>query len=395
VDNHSKRRALFINSGILGHSSVFNLLKESTERDSDIEAVHINLSDNLTTRDRIIRRALCFQIPGGAKFSGSNIDLARWRHELHAGLLAARRIRASENGSRRFDVFHFHPQATAYCSINRMKSIPSIVSIDCTQGLAKLETDSRFKQATYYPNMVHDGLVFRAASVIISTSRWAANGVANEYPDCADKIEVMPYPVRLESFDKRWIEQRYTRATAADAEPVRALFIGGDFIRKGGPQLLAAWKEGDFAKRARLDLVTNWPVAQSDLPPGVAVIKNIAPFTFEWRDLWRRADLFVMPTRNEAFGMVYQEAAAAGLPVVGSRISAAPEIIEDGVAGMLVAPGDIASLSQALSALIDSADLRRTMGSAARQRIESQGSPENYSKKLAAIIKRVAAAKNS
>ena len=68
---------MFINSGILGHKSVFNLLKEATARDANIEAVHINLSEGLTTRERVIRRMLCFQIPGSARFSGSNIDLAQ------------------------------------------------------------------------------------------------------------------------------------------------------------------------------------------------------------------------------------------------------------------------------------------------------------------------------
>jgi len=390
VNNQHKRRALFINSGILGHKSVFNLLKEATARDADIEAVHINLSEELTTRERVIRRMLCFQIPGSARFSGSNIDLARWRHEFHSGLLAARRIKSSENS---FDVLHFHTQAAAYCSINRMKSVPGIVSIDCTQGLAKLETNSRFKQATYFPNSVHDGLVFRAAKAIISTSQWAADGVAREYPDCADKLTVMPYPVRLESFDEQWIRERHKRATEAEASPVRVLFIGGDFIRKGGPELLAAWKEGDFQSHARLDLVTDWPLAESELPTGVRVLKNIAPFTPEWRDLWRRADLFVMPTRGEAFGMVYQESAAAGLPAIGSRINAVPEIIEDKITGLLVAPGDIADLTRSMRELIGSADLRRHMGTAARRKIESQCCPENYSKKLAALIKRLASAK--
>ncbi|HST20772.1 MAG TPA: glycosyltransferase family 4 protein [Blastocatellia bacterium] len=384
-------RALLINSGILGHKSVFNLLKESIARDASIQAVHINLSEGLTARERVIRRMLCFQIPGSARFSGSNIDLARWRHEFHSGLLAARRIRASETG---FDVLHFHTQATAYCSINRMKSVPSIVSIDCTQGLAKLETASRFKQATYFPNSVHDGMVFRAAKAIIATSQWAAGGVAREYPDCADKLTVMPYPVRLESFDEQWIRERHKRATEVEADPVRVLFIGGDFIRKGGPELLAAWKEGDFQSSARLDLVTDWPIAESELPPGVRVLKNIAPFTPEWRDLWRRADLFVMPTRGEAFGMVYQESAAAGVPAVGSRINAVPEIIEDKITGLLVAPGDIAGLARSMRELIGSADLRRLMGTAARKKIESQCCPENYSNKLATLIKRLASAKN-
>ncbi len=47
-----------------------------------------------------------------------------------------------------------------------------------------------------------------------------------------------------------------------------------------------------------------------------------------------------MPTRNEAFGLVYQEAAAAGLPAIGTNHNAVPEIIIDGETGLLVPVGD-------------------------------------------------------
>ena len=69
-----------------------------------------------------------------------------------------------------------------------------------------------------------------------------------------------------------------------------------------------------------------------------------------------------MPTRNEAFGLVYQEAAAAGLPAIGSRLNAVPEIIDDGVTGLLVTPGMSRRLAQALDRLIASAELRERLG---------------------------------
>ncbi len=383
-------KALFINSGILGHNSVFKLLRESTARDPELEAVHINLSDELTTKDKIIRRALCFQCFGKMKLSQSNLDFARWRQELHAGVLAARRIRAYERRGARFDVLHFHTQATAYASLRRMKRTPSIVSIDCTQGLASEEASSRLAKSTYLPNIVHDGAVFRAAAAIISISRWAANDLARAYPDCADKVHVMPYPVRLESFAEEWIGERHARSISDNATRVRVLFIGGDFNRKGGRELLAAWREGSFAEHASLDLVTDWPIAQDDLPHGVNLVRGIAPYTPRWSELWRRADVFAMPTRNEAFGMVYQEAAAAGLPSIGSSLNAIPEIIEDGVTGLLVSPGDVSQLVVALKTLVQSAELRRRFGTAARKRIRESSCPEDYSSKLTSMIKQLA-----
>jgi alpha-maltose-1-phosphate synthase len=99
--------------------------------------------------------------------------------------------------------------------------------------------------------------------------------------------------------------------------------------------------------------------------------------------------LFVMPTRHEAFGIVYEEAAAAGLPAIGTAINAVPEIIEDGTTGLLVPPRDVAALVRALRALIDSADLRRRLGTAARARVRQLAFPDRYASKLAPLIHRV------
>jgi glycosyltransferase involved in cell wall biosynthesis len=269
--------------------------------------------------------------------------------------------------------------------LRRLQRSPCVISIDCTQPLARSENPSTLAGVTYQPNIVHDGLVFRRAAAIISTSRWAADDLARTYPDCADKIEVMPYPVLFAHFETDWIEERYARALLG---PVRVLFIGGDFERKGGPVLLQAWRNGGLAADAVLDLVTDWRVG--DVPPGVHVIRGIRSYTTPWQQLWRRADLFVMPTRAEAFGMVYQEAAAAGLPAVGTRLNAIPELIDHGITGLLVPCGDPSALVGALRALVSSAALRRTMGTAARRKIEHLGSPQRYGERLTSLIKRIA-----
>jgi glycosyltransferase involved in cell wall biosynthesis len=93
-----------------------------------------------------------------------------------------------------------------------------------------------------------------------------------------------------------------------------------------------------------------------------------------------------MPTRHEAFGIVYQEAAASGIPAIGSDINAVPEIIQDGATGCLVRPGDRAGLVQALRAVLESADLRNRMGVAARARVSERASLPVYAARLNAII---------
>jgi alpha-maltose-1-phosphate synthase len=379
-----RRRALFVNSGILGHATVARLLRDVTALIPTIDATHINLSDGLTKGDRLARWLFSIRLtPLAGRFG--NLDLRRWRQELNVGLLAARRIAAAER-QRHVDLLHFHTQAAAYASLARMRRTVSIVSIDCTQRQASLEATSRLACWSYQPNIIHDGLVFRAAAAIVATSRWAADDVADRYPDCAAKLHVMPYPVGISGSDSAWVDERAARARSVPASPVRVLFVGGDFLRKGGADLLAAWVAGAFADRAVLEVVTDWPLLADRLPRGVHVVSGVAGYTREWFEMWRRADLFVMPTRHEAFGMVYQEAAAAGLPVIGTSINAIPDIVQDERTGLLVGPGDTDGLRRAMGRLIDSPELRREMGTAARRWTERTAAPEAYAARLGAII---------
>ncbi len=86
-------------------------------------------------------------------------------------------------------------------------------------------------------------------------------------------------------------------------------------------------------------------------------------------DLLRAADIVVTPSVwNEAFALILAEAAATALPVVATRIGGIPEVVEDTVTGLLIAPGDDAALLQSLVTLLNDKNLRTTMGQAARDR---------------------------
>jgi glycosyltransferase involved in cell wall biosynthesis len=90
------------------------------------------------------------------------------------------------------------------------------------------------------------------------------------------------------------------------------------------------------------------------------------------------ADLLTAPSVTGARGdresgvIVLKEAAATGLPAVGTRHGGIPEIIEDGTTGFLVGERDVDALASALSALVEDPALRRRMGAAARAKIERE-----------------------
>ncbi|MCJ7791417.1 MAG: glycosyltransferase family 4 protein [Dehalococcoidia bacterium] len=80
------------------------------------------------------------------------------------------------------------------------------------------------------------------------------------------------------------------------------------------------------------------------------------------------ADIFVLPSDHEPYGIVVQEAMSFGLPVVASNVDGIPEQVNDGVEGFLLPPGDVAALAGALRKLIVNPELRMQMGERGRQR---------------------------
>lgn len=94
-------------------------------------------------------------------------------------------------------------------------------------------------------------------------------------------------------------------------------------------------------------------------------------FTGYRRDIRRylaAMDVVAVPSEREVFGRVAVEAMALGKPVVASSAGGLPEVVEDGVTGILFPPGDVAALSEALARLSDDRDAAAAMGEAGRRR---------------------------
>ena len=86
------------------------------------------------------------------------------------------------------------------------------------------------------------------------------------------------------------------------------------------------------------------------------------------------ADLFVWPAVNEAYGMAFLEAQAAGLPVVAGRVGGVPSIVGDGDTGLLTPPGDEAAFAAAVQELIVDRGRRQTLSTLARARVHANHS---------------------
>ena len=146
------------------------------------------------------------------------------------------------------------------------------------------------------------------------------------------------------------------------------LFIGKDFERKGGAVLLEAFAlVRKRVPNARL-LVVGPRTVKHDVPDGVVLVGRVDERA-RMVELLESASAFVLPTLHDSFGFVFLEAMSKGLPCVGTRLFAIPEIIEDKVTGLLVDPGDVKQLTEAIVAILGDPAAAQEMGRLGRERV--------------------------
>jgi 1,2-diacylglycerol 3-alpha-glucosyltransferase len=156
------------------------------------------------------------------------------------------------------------------------------------------------------------------------------------------------------------------------------LFVGRLLERKGGDDLIAAVAELQRARPdVRLVFVGDGPL-RAEWEALAAVRLRSGTFRFagsrpldELPLYYQLADVFVLPSHEEVWGLVVNEAALAGLPVVVSETcGAAPDLVEPGVNGARVRPGDVPALAAALADILRADGARRRMGAESRRLVE-------------------------
>jgi type III pantothenate kinase len=169
------------------------------------------------------------------------------------------------------------------------------------------------------------------------------------------------------------------RARDPAARPVTALYVGRiEPEQKGLEDLLRAMALISSPDALSLRVVgEDWGGERRlrDLARDLGITRRIA-----WtgsvseeakRTEYAAADLLVLPSRFEPFGIVLLEAMAAGLPVVATRVGGIPEVVVDGITGRLVPPRDPAALAEALQALASDPSLRSRLGRSGQERAQA------------------------
>jgi glycosyltransferase involved in cell wall biosynthesis len=136
------------------------------------------------------------------------------------------------------------------------------------------------------------------------------------------------------------------------------LYVGIDWNRKGGPELVNAFRKV-LTKHPDALLTIVGANPKVDVPNCI-VLGRIPPE--EVVQYYEKATLFCLPTHLEPFGIAFLEAMQARLPVIATRIGAIPDFIQDGWNGFLIEPGDEQGLADSLCRLLDDPDQCREFG---------------------------------
>jgi glycosyltransferase involved in cell wall biosynthesis/GT2 family glycosyltransferase len=281
---------------------------------------------------------------------------------IRAGLRARRGIRRHHRRVG-IDVMFIHTQVPAILAGRWMRKIPTVVSLDATPrqydemgeqyghptGSSRVE---RWKMAA-------NRRCFQRARHLVAWSEWTRQGLIDDYGVEADRITVITPGVDI---------ARWERAPSTDPSdrPVRILFVGGDLERKGGFHLLEAvgrLRDDAAVGAFELHLVTRAPV-----PPqaGVIVHDDLTPNSPALIALYHECDIFCLPTLADSLAIVLSEAAVGAMALVATDVGAIGELVHDGETGILVTPGDVDELTDALRRLVTDPQLRDRLGTAAQ-----------------------------
>jgi glycosyltransferase involved in cell wall biosynthesis len=240
------------------------------------------------------------------------------------------------------------------------------------------------------------GALRRCAAAVFPSEPTARSAI-EAYGAPAPRVHVVPFGANVEAAPRAVVEARIGARTL---RPLRLLFVGRDWERKGADLVLAA---GELLVRAgvavELDLVG---IARAPRPlPGWVrahglLDKREPAQRAALEALYAGADFFFVPSRAENYGMAFCEAAAHGLPSLTTRVGGIPTIVRDGATGHTLAPDAPAQAyaDRLQAALADPAGYR-AMARAAYEDFCARLNWDAFGRRLGELLERAVAERRS
>jgi len=341
-------RLLLLGEGDLSHGALLHRLAAGLRRRPGVEAI-VDVVEQPSGAEALL-------VANVRPFGHLDLQPLRWR--LRYSFRARQRLKLRAPG---VDVAMVNTQSCALLSTDLMRRVPTVLSVDITgRQFATLDFWSRRTRAAAISERPLEALerrAFAGATRIVAWSEWTAQSLRDDYDVPPERLSTLHYGVDL--------PERPARRPEGAERPLQLLFVGNFSQRKGLDLLLTAVR---MANRAlEVHVVTKDRVEPQ---PGIHVHRGIDAGTPEFRERFRDAEAFVLPSRADAVPWVVVEAMAAGLPVIATPIGAIPELVGD--AGLLVPVGDAAALADAVRTLADDRNLCRALGERARRRAEER-----------------------
>ena len=342
-------RVLFVNENLGGHATVHLHLERALRNVPNVEAEFLHVPP-----PKITRRLVGAAIPVLGRF---DLDLQPLRAQLALSRWVRDRVRARAD---HIDVVHVYTQNAAYEIADYLREHPSIVSVDSTNELNAYllphRRPTRWTGRLLPITQRFERRVFDAATLVVSSSEYAADSLRSTYGVTADRLRVLPMGIPVPHEAPR----------RDDESPLPMItFVGRTLDRKGGHRLLELHQR-HLASRCMLTMVTKGHVPAL---PNVTTYHDIDVGDPRLDEILARSAAFVFPSEIDQSPNAVLEAMAMGVPVIAPRIGAIPEMVEDGVSGMLVTLGDDDGLVQAITRVIVDPAVRVSMGAAGRRRV--------------------------
>ncbi len=249
-------------------------------------------------------------------------------------------------------------------------------------------TDHTHQTNLYYPGfdpadlysaewLARENSIYANARVIFTMSPHVSRSLVEQYGTDVSRVQCVGIGSNTEAPREELLDNaRYARK--------EIIFVGIDWTRKGGPQLVQAYEKVlRQHPDAKLTVIGCSP--SIDLP-NCRVLGRL-PLD-QVGQHYRHASVFCMPTRNEPFGIVFLEAFAHRLPVVASNIGALPSLIQEGASGYMVPPDDIDCLAARLIELISNPEKSRSFGNAGYQYVTANFTWERTGRLISERIRR-------
>ena len=213
------------------------------------------------------------------------------------------------------------------------------------------------------------------ADVIITPSEHYANeDLLRKYKE---KVNVISNGINIRDFDIKYSKDECRDKIGLSANEEVMLFVGNLESRKGLDILIKAMhKIVKNTQDTKLVLIGIGSMKNGlkSLAEKLGIIEHIkfAGFVDESEKVsyYKSADIFVLPSLYEVFGIVNLEAMACGVPIVASNVGGIPDVVKDGENGLLVPPSNSEALADAIIYLLENEDVREKMGNNGREKIK-------------------------